>query len=114
MDIIQDRVIDYLTATHASDNDIISFYDELAEWCNEQKDAYQKHLNDDGVYDPSIFYDATLDFFYDRYFKEHEGHDWDDEAITGSVQQDDIDKCLDLMRETLYKHFGVKATNKEA
>ena len=54
------------------------------------------------------FDDATIDFFYDDYFKGEEGHDYTDEQITMSVNQDDIDDCLATMRGILYKHFGIK------
>lgn len=59
--------------------------------------------------DYEAFNTATIDFFYDHYFKGEEGHtDWTDEQITGSIQKYDIDNCLDIMKGILYKHFGIK------
>lgn len=61
----------------------------------------------------NTFYDKVIDFFYDDYFKDEECHDdWTDDEIVGSIQQDDIDRCLDKMREALYKHFGIKEGEK--
>lgn len=58
--------------------------------------------------DYKAFNTAIMDFFYDHYFKGEEGHtDWTDEQITGSVQKDDIDNCLEIMKDTLYDFFGI-------
>ena len=54
------------------------------------------------------FDDATVDFFYDSYFRGEEGHDYTDEQISMSVNTDDIEDCLGTMRGILYKHFGIK------
>lgn len=50
----------------------------------------------------------TIDFFYDKYFKGKEGHDYTDEQITMSVNKGDIEDCLTTMRGILYKHFGIE------
>lgn len=57
--------------------------------------------------DYKAFNDATIDFFYDDYFKGEEGHDYTDEQIQMSVNKDDIENCLDTMRGILYDHFGI-------
>lgn len=62
--------------------------------------------------DVNAFKDATIDFFYDEYFKGEEGHDYTDEQITMSVEQADIDNCMDIMKDILYKHFDIK-TNEQ-
>lgn len=54
------------------------------------------------------FDNATVDFFYDQYFKGEEGHDYTDEEITMSVTKADVDNCLEIMKTTLYRHFGIK------
>ena len=58
--------------------------------------------------DVNAFKDATIDFFYDEYFKGEEGHDYTDEQITMSVEQADIDNCMEIMKDILYKHFDIK------
>lgn len=58
------------------------------------------------------FDDATVDFFYDSYFRGEEGHDYTDEQISMSVNKDDIEDCLGTMRGILYKHFGIKKGEK--
>lgn len=60
------------------------------------------------VNDFKAFDDATIDFFYDQYFRGEEGHDYTDDEITMSVNADDIEDCLGTMRGILYKHFGIK------
>lgn len=55
------------------------------------------------------FETATIDLFYDDYFKGEKGHDdYTDDEITMSVNKDDIDDCLTSMRDILYKHFGIR------
>ena len=56
----------------------------------------------------SDFENATIDLFYDDYFKGEKGHDYTDEQITMSATKDDIDDCLTSMRDILYKHFGIR------
>lgn len=56
--------------------------------------------------DYKAFNDATIDFFYDDYFRGEEGHDYTDEEITISTTKVDVDNCLELVRDTLYRHFG--------
>lgn len=58
--------------------------------------------------DVNAFKDASIDFFYDEYFRGEEGHDYTDEQITMSVEQADIDNCIEIMKDILYKHFGIK------
>lgn len=58
--------------------------------------------------DYKAFNDATIDFFYDDYFRGEEGHDYTDNDITMSTTKVDIDNCLELMRDTLYRHFGIE------
>lgn len=58
--------------------------------------------------DSEAFGTATIDFFYDQYFKGAEGHDYTDEQVSTSVQKDDIDNCLEVMKHILYKHFDVR------
>lgn len=58
--------------------------------------------------DFKAFDDATIDFFYDEYFKGEEGHDYTDEQIMMSVNKADIEDCIATMRGILYKHFGIE------
>lgn len=58
--------------------------------------------------DHKAFHTATLDFFYDQYFKGYEGHDYTDDEVTMSTTKEDIDECLDLMKDSLYRHFDIK------
>jgi len=58
--------------------------------------------------DFKAFDTATIDFFYDDYFKGEEGHDYTDEQISMSVEKCDVDNCLETMRGILYDHFGIK------
>lgn len=58
--------------------------------------------------DTEAFSTATLDFFYDQYFKGEEGHDYTDNEITMSVNKADIDNCLEIMKAVLYRHFDIK------
>lgn len=58
--------------------------------------------------DYEAFDTATIDFFYDQYFRGEEGHDYTDNEISMSVEKTDIDNCLELMKNNLYKHFGIK------
>ena len=53
--------------------------------------------------------EAVIDFFYDVYFKGKEGHDYTDEEITMSVNKMDVDKCVDSIKQVLYKHFDIKS-----
>lgn len=61
--------------------------------------------------DSNAFCSATIDFFYDDYFKGEAGHDYTDEQITMSVNKTDIDDCLEIMKATLYKHFDIREEN---
>lgn len=57
---------------------------------------------------------ATIDFFYDDYFRGEEGHkDWNDMEITFSIEKEDVDDCLETMRGILYKHFDIKGEENE-
>ena len=58
--------------------------------------------------DSKAFNSATIDFFYDDYFKGEEGHDYNDDQITMAVEKQDIDNCMAIMKDILYKHFGIK------
>ena len=62
--------------------------------------------------DSNAFRSATIDFFYDEYFKGEAGHDYTDEEITMAVSKTDIDDCLEIMKDILYKHFGIKKGKK--
>lgn len=58
--------------------------------------------------DSKAFENATIDFFYDEYFKGEQGHGYTDEQVSMSVCKDDVDDCIKVMKNILYKHFGIK------
>ena len=58
--------------------------------------------------DPKAFESAVIDFFYDDYFKGAEGHDYTDEEITMSANKADVDNCIAIVKDTLYRHFDIK------
>ena len=57
--------------------------------------------------DPNAFETATLDFYYDQYFKGEQGHTYTDKEISISTGKTDIDDCLAIMKTILYRHFGI-------
>ena len=73
---------------------------------------YSKHdlseiLGYDYDNDPEAFETATLDFYYDQYFKGECGHDYTDHEIAMATTKTDLDDCLEIMRAILYRHFGI-------
>ena len=63
--------------------------------------------------DRNAFRDATIDFFYDEYFRGEEGYEYTDEEIAMSVNKGDVDNCLEVMRGVLYGHFDILKEDNE-
>ena len=50
---------------------------------------------------------AVENLYYDNYFRGLRLHDYTDEQIAMATSKADVDDCINEVKKSLYKHFGL-------